>query len=124
MRSGNATSAGGIIPCAVDPDRVDAGAWRDGGSGPLHARLLPASLIARHLYLSLRGTCPSGGRCAHLCAGRAMVRRVCWFGSGAMARTAAARSLSLLYRELADYCEAKYSLLTFIDIGKALASPC
>lgn len=38
-----------------------------------------------------------------------------------MARTALRESLSLLYRELADYCEAKYSLLTqHIDPEKAL----
>ncbi|SUG53501.1 integral membrane protein, YccS/YhfK family [Salmonella enterica subsp. diarizonae] len=58
MQSGNATPAGRIRPPAVDPDGLTLVLGVTAEISPLHARLLPASLIAAIFTLSLAGYMP------------------------------------------------------------------
>lgn len=91
---------------------------------PLHARLLPASLIAAIFTLSLAGYMPVWEPLLIYALGTLWYGVFNWFWFWLWRETALRESLSLLYRELADYCEAKYSLLTqHIDPEKALP-PC
>ncbi|XBS72004.1 YccS/YhfK family putative transporter [Acerihabitans sp. KWT182] len=83
-----------------------------GEISPLHGRLLPASLIAAIFTLGLTGNVPTAVPPLLYIAGTA------WYGlfTGLWFRLLKEQpmreTLSLLYRELADYIEAKYSLLT------------
>ncbi len=79
---------------------------------PLHARLLPASLIAAIFTLSLAG---------NMLVWQPMLLYVLgtlWYGAfngfwfWLWREQPLRESLSLIYQSLADYCEAKYSLLT------------
>lgn len=87
----------------------------------LHARLLPASLIAAIFTLSLAGNMPVWEPLLIYGLG------TCWYGAfnafwfWLWREQPLRESISLLYRQLADYCEAKYSLLTqHVDPEKAL----
>ncbi|HBI5082645.1 TPA: FUSC family protein [Salmonella enterica subsp. enterica serovar Pullorum] len=88
---------------------------------PLHARLLPASLIAAIFTLSLAGYMPVWEPLLIYALGTLWYGVFNWFWFWLWREQPLRESLSLLYRELADYCEAKYSLLTqHIDPEKAV----
>ena len=88
---------------------------------PLHARLLPASLIAAIFTLSLVGNMPVWEPLLIYALGTLWYGLFNWFWFWMWREQPLRESLSLLYRELADYCEAKYSLLTqHADPEKAL----
>ncbi len=78
----------------------------------LHARLLPASLIAAIFTLSLAGNMPIWEPLLIYAFGTLWYGVFNWFWFWLWREQPLRESLSLLYRELADYCEAKYSLLT------------
>lgn len=87
----------------------------------LHARLLPASLIAAIFTLSLAGTMPVWKPLLIYALGTLWYGLFNWFWLWLWREQPLRESLSLLYRQLADYCEAKYSLLTqHTDPRKAL----
>ena len=87
----------------------------------LHARLLPASLIAAIFTLSLAGNMPIWEPLLIYAFGTLWYGVFNWFWFWLWREQPLRESLSLLYRELADYCEAKYSLLTqHTDPEKAL----
>ena len=89
--------------------------------GPLHARLLPASLIAAIFTLSLAGNMPIWEPLLIYALGTLWYGAFNWFWFWLWREQPLRESLSLLYRQLADYCEAKYSLLTqHADPEKAL----
>lgn len=88
---------------------------------PLHARLLPASLIAAIFTLSLAGNMPVWEPLLIYTLGTLWYGAFNWFWFWLWREQPLRESLSLLYRQLADYCEAKYSLLTqHADPEKAL----
>ena len=88
---------------------------------PLHARLLPASLIAAIFTLSLAGNMPIWEPLLIYALGTLWYGAFNWFWFWLWREQPLRESLSLLYRQLADYCEAKYSLLTqHADPEKAL----
>ncbi|VTN12235.1 integral membrane protein, YccS/YhfK family [Raoultella terrigena] len=78
----------------------------------LHARLLPASLIAAIFTLSLAGNMPVWEPLLIYALGTLWYGLFNWFWFWLWREQPLRESLSLLYRELANYCEAKYSLLT------------
>ena len=78
----------------------------------LHARLLPASLIAAIFTLSLAGNMPVWQPLLIYALGTLWYGLFNWFWFWLWREQPLRESLSLLYRHLADYCEAKYSLLT------------
>ncbi|WP_039057696.1 YccS/YhfK family putative transporter [Enterobacter sp. Bisph1] len=78
----------------------------------LHGRLLPASLIAAIFTLSLAGTMPVWQPLLIYVLGTLWYGLFNWFWFWLWREQPLRESLSLLYRQLADYCEAKYSLLT------------
>lgn len=78
----------------------------------LHARLLPASLIAAIFTLSPAGNMPIWEPLLIYAFGTLWYGVFNWFWFWLWREQPLRESLSLLYRELADYCEAKYSLLT------------
>ena len=87
----------------------------------LHARLLPASLIAAIFTLSLAGNMPVWEPLLIYALGTLWYGLFNWFWFWLWREQPLRESLSLLYRELADYCEAKYSMLTqHTDPEKAL----
>ncbi|WP_312174530.1 YccS/YhfK family putative transporter [Pseudescherichia sp.] len=88
---------------------------------PLHARLLPASLIAAIFTLSLAGNMPIWEPLLIYALGTLWYGAFNWCWFWLWREQPLRESLSLLYRQLADYCEAKYSLLTqHADPEKAL----
>ncbi|MFS2221843.1 YccS/YhfK family putative transporter [Pantoea sp. B65] len=92
-----------------------------GEISPLHARLLPASLIAGIFTLSLAGHMPMWQPPLLYVLGTIWYGVFNWFWFWLWKEQPLRESLSLLYRELADYCDAKYSLLTKLtDPEKAL----
>lgn len=92
-----------------------------GEIGPLHARLLPASLIAGIFTLSLVGRMPIWQPPLIYVLGTTWYGAFNWVWFRVWQEQPLRESLSLLYRELADYCDAKYSLLTKLtDPEKAL----
>jgi YccS/YhfK family integral membrane protein len=87
----------------------------------LHGRLLPASLIAAIFTLSLAGNMPVWEPLLIYTLGTLWYGLFNWFWFWMWREQPLRESLSLLYRQLADYCEAKYSLLTqHADPEKAL----
>lgn len=78
----------------------------------LHARLLPASLIAATFTLALAGNMPVWEPFLIYALGTLWYGVFNWLWFWIWREQPLRESLSLLYRELADYCEAKYSLLT------------
>lgn len=87
----------------------------------LHARLLPASLIAAIFTLSLAGNMPVWEPLLIYALGTLWYGLFNWFWFWLWREQPLRESLSLLYRQLAGYCEAKYGLLTqHADPEKAL----
>ncbi|WP_318364933.1 YccS/YhfK family putative transporter [Enterobacter sp.] len=87
----------------------------------LHARLLPASLIAAIFTLSLAGNMPVWEPLLIYVSGTLWYGLFNWLWFWMWREQPLRESLSLLYRQLAEYCEAKYSLLTqHADPEKAL----
>ncbi|KNC12748.1 membrane protein [Pantoea sp. RIT-PI-b] len=92
-----------------------------GEIGPLHARLLPAPLIAAIFTLSLVGRMPIWVPPLLYIGGTLWYGLFNWFWFWLWKEQPMRESLSLLFRELADYCDAKYTLLTQLtDPEKAL----
>lgn len=83
-----------------------------GEISPLHGRLLPASLIAAIFTLSLAGRMPMWQPPLLFILGTVWYGAFNWFWFWLWKEQPMRETLSLLYHELADYCEAKYSLLT------------
>ncbi|ALB64357.1 FIG00553735: hypothetical protein [Cronobacter condimenti 1330] len=79
---------------------------------PLHARLLPASLIAAIFTLSLAGNMPVWQPMLLYILGTLWYGAFNGFWFWLWREQPLRESLSLIYKSLADYCEAKYSLLT------------
>ncbi|EPR9063338.1 YccS/YhfK family putative transporter [Cronobacter dublinensis] len=79
---------------------------------PLHARLLPASLIAAIFTLSLAGNMPVWQTMLLYVLGTLWYGAFNGFWFWLWREQPLRESLSLIYQSLADYCEAKYSLLT------------
>ncbi len=78
----------------------------------LHARLLPASLIAAIFTLSLAGNMPVWEPLLLYTLGTLWYGLFNWFWFWMWREQPLRESLSMLYQQLADYCEAKYTLLT------------
>ena len=92
-----------------------------GEISPLHARLLPATLIAAIFTLSLVGRMPMWVPPLLYIGGTLWYGLFNWFWFWLWKEQPMRESLSLLFRELADYCDAKYTLLTQLtDPEKAL----
>lgn len=87
----------------------------------LHARLLPASLLAAVFTLHLAGNMPLWEPLLIYACGTLWYGLFNWFWLWLWREQPLRESLSLLYRQLADYCEAKYStLLQHTDPEQAL----
>lgn len=87
----------------------------------LHARLLPASLIAAIFTLSMAGNMPIWKPMLLYACGTVWYGIFNWFWFWMWREQPLRESLSLLYRQLAEYCEAKYGMLTqHADPEKAL----
>ncbi|MBK0093043.1 YccS/YhfK family putative transporter [Erwinia sp. S59] len=92
-----------------------------GEISPLHGRLLPATLIAAIFSLSLVGRMPMWVPPLLYVGGTLWYGLFNWFWFWLWKEQPMRETLSLLYRELADYCDAKYTLLTQLtDPEKAL----
>lgn len=78
----------------------------------LQARLLPACLIAAIFTLSLVGAVPVWQTLLLYAAGTLWYGLFNWLWFRLWREQPLRETLSLLYRHLADYCEAKYSMLT------------
>lgn len=83
-----------------------------GEISPLHGRLLPASLIAAIFTLSLAGRVPVWQPPLLFICGTLWYGLFNGFWFWLWKEQPLRETLSLLYRELAGYCEAKYTLLT------------
>ena len=83
-----------------------------GEISPLHGRLLPGSLIAGIFTLSLAGRMPIWEPPLLYILGTVWYGAFNWFWFWLWKEQPMRETLSLLYRELAGYCEAKYTLLT------------
>ncbi len=92
-----------------------------GEISPLHGRLLPGALIAGIFTLSLEGRMPVWQPPLLYILGTLWSGLFNWFWFWLWKEQPMRETLSLLYRELADYCDANYSLLTRLtDPEKAL----
>lgn len=92
-----------------------------GEISPLHGRLLPGTLIAAIFTLSLVGRMPMWVPPLLYIGGTLWYGLFNWFWFWLWKEQPMRETLSLLYRELADYCDAKYTLLTQLtDTEKAL----
>ena len=92
-----------------------------GEISPLHGRLLPGALIAGIFTLSLAGRMPIWQPPSLYILGTIWYGLFNWFWFWLWKEQPMRETLSLLYRELAGYCEAKYGLLTQLaDPEKAL----
>ncbi|CAI1111347.1 MAG: YccS/YhfK family putative transporter [Serratia proteamaculans] len=83
-----------------------------GEISPLHARLLPAALVAAIFSLSMVGRVPLWHAPLLYVVGTAWYGLFTWFWFKLWKEQPMRESLNQLYLELADYFEAKYSLLT------------
>ncbi|MFC0227806.1 YccS/YhfK family putative transporter [Serratia aquatilis] len=83
-----------------------------GEISPLHARLLPAALVAAIFSLSMAGSVPIWHTPLLYIVGTAWYGLFTWFWFKLWKEQPMRESLSQLYIQLADYLEAKYSLLT------------
>ncbi|BAN98873.1 yccS/yhfK family integral membrane protein [Plautia stali symbiont] len=92
-----------------------------GEISPLHGRLLPGTLIAAIFTLSLVGRMPMWVPPLLYIGGTLWYGLFNWFWFWLWKEQPMRETLSLLYCELADYCDAKYTLLTQLtDPEKAL----
>ncbi|SFN43837.1 integral membrane protein, YccS/YhfK family [Izhakiella capsodis] len=92
-----------------------------GEISPLHGRLLPGALIAAIFTISLEGRMPIWQPPLLYILGTIWYGLFNWFWFWLWKEQPMRETLSLLYRELADYCEAKYTLLTRLtDLETAL----
>jgi YccS/YhfK family integral membrane protein len=92
-----------------------------GEISPLHARLLPAALVAAIFSLSMAGHVPIWYAPLLYLVGTAWYGLFTWFWFKLWKEQPMRESLSQLYIQLADYFAAKYSLLTqHIDPETAL----
>nr|ADB07584.1 YhfK [Pantoea agglomerans] len=92
-----------------------------GEISPLHGRLLPGTLIAAIFTLSLVGRMPMWVPPLLYIGGTLWYGLFNWFWFWLWKEQPMRETLSLLYRELADYCDAKYTPLTQLtDPEKAL----
>lgn len=92
-----------------------------GEISPLHGRLLPGTLIAAIFTLSLIGRMPIWVPPLLYIGGTLWYGLFNWFWFWLWKEQPMRETLSLLYHELADYCDAKYTLLTQLtDPEKAL----
>ncbi|OMQ21118.1 YccS/YhfK family putative transporter [Serratia oryzae] len=92
-----------------------------GEISPLHARLLPAALVAAIFSLSMAGHVPIWHTPLLYLVGTLWYGLFTWFWFKLWKEQPMRESLSPLYIQLADYFEAKYSLLTqHIDPETAL----
>lgn len=92
-----------------------------GEISPLHARLLPGTLIAAIFTLSLIGRMPMWVPPLLYIGGTLWYGLFNWFWFWLWKEQPMRETLSLIYRELAGYCDAKYTLLTQLtDPEKAL----
>lgn len=80
-------------------------------TGPLNARLFPASLMVAIFTLALAGNMPIWKPIALFVTGTIWYGVFNWFWFRIWRAQPLRESLSQLYRLLADYCEAKYSSL-------------
>ncbi len=78
----------------------------------LHARLFPAAMIAAIFTLSLAGNMPIWKPMVLYVGGTLWYGLFNWGWFRLWHEQPLRESLSLLYQQLADYCEAKYSMLT------------
>ncbi|MFH8135838.1 YccS/YhfK family putative transporter [Pantoea osteomyelitidis] len=92
-----------------------------GEISPLHGRLLPGALIAAIFTLGLEGHMPVWVPPLLYIGGTLWYGLFNWFWFWLWKEQPMRETLSLLFRELADYCDAKYTLLTQLtDPEKAL----
>ncbi|MEZ3500961.1 YccS/YhfK family putative transporter [Pantoea sp. KPR_PJ] len=92
-----------------------------GEISPLHGRLLPGTLVAAIFTLSLIGRMPVYVPPLLYIGGTLWYGLFNWFWFWLWKEQPMRETLSLIYRELADYCDAKYTLLTQLtDPEKAL----
>ncbi|STD23587.1 protein YhfK [Enterobacter asburiae] len=100
------------IPLPADPDRAGDDPRRHGGNQ--FAARPPASRLADcgHFHAEPCREYAGVGATADLRPGDIMVRLFNWFWFWLWREQPLRESLSLLYVQLADYCEAKYTLLT------------
>lgn len=89
----------------------------------LHARLLPATLLAAIFTLSLAGNMALPMPVIIYACGAIWFGVFNWFWFWLWREQPLRESLSLLHRELADYCQAKYSLLTRRSGGENAPMP-
>ncbi len=88
---------------------------------PLHGRLLPGALIAAIFTLSLAGRMSSWQLPLFYIFGTTWYGLFNWMWFSLWKEQPMRETLSLLYRELADYCEKKYTLLNSLtDVEKTL----
>lgn len=83
-----------------------------GELSPLHGRLLPAALVAAIFTLSFAGNAPIWQAPLLYLVGTAWYGLFTWGWFRLWDAQPMRETLSLLYQQLADYFEAKYSLLT------------
>lgn len=83
-----------------------------GAIGPLHARLLPGALVATIFTLSMAGMVPIWHAPLLFAVGTTWYGVFNWLWFRLSEEQPMRETLSQLYLELADYFEAKYSLLT------------
>ena len=91
-----------------------------GEISPLHGRLLPGALIAMTFTLSLAGRMPIWGPPLLYGGGTLWYGLFNWYWFRLSKDQPLRETLSLLYRALANYCEAKYALLSSNDYDKSL----
>lgn len=91
-----------------------------GEISPLHGRLLPGALIAMTFTLSLAGRMPVWGPPLLYGGGTLWYGLFNWYWFRLSKDQPLRETLSLLYRALANYCEAKYALLSSNDYDKSL----
>ena len=92
-----------------------------GEISPLHGRLLSGTLVAAIFTLSLTGRMPIYVPPLLYIGGTLWYGLFNWFWFWLWKEQPMRETLSLIYRELADYCDAKYTLLTQLtDPEKAL----